>query len=133
MNKGPVSQYIEHHYRHFNAAALMDAAKGYGTGGRRNDHRAGGKMLNVPAAGVRNLVAVGAVEFDAAKISRRIGIVEGQAPATGARTCADRFGNSADFVADIGLVAEFLAEIDVAELAFVLLEGISIKIDINTG
>ena len=31
MNKGPVSQFIEHHYRHFNAAALVDAAKGYET------------------------------------------------------------------------------------------------------
>jgi deoxyhypusine synthase len=29
MNKGPVSNFIQHHYRHFNAAALMDAAKGY--------------------------------------------------------------------------------------------------------
>ena len=29
MSKGPVSNFIEHHYRHFNAAALMDAAKGY--------------------------------------------------------------------------------------------------------
>jgi deoxyhypusine synthase len=29
MAKGPVSNFIEHHYRHFNAAALMDAAKGY--------------------------------------------------------------------------------------------------------
>ncbi|MDQ2753413.1 MAG: deoxyhypusine synthase, partial [Bacteroidota bacterium] len=29
MNKGPVSQFIQHHYRHFNAAALLDAAKGY--------------------------------------------------------------------------------------------------------
>ncbi len=29
MNKGPVSNFIEHHYRHFNAAALVDAAKGY--------------------------------------------------------------------------------------------------------
>ena len=27
--RGPISQYIEHHYRHFNAAALMDAAKAY--------------------------------------------------------------------------------------------------------
>jgi deoxyhypusine synthase len=26
---GPVSQFIHHHYRHFNAAALIDAAKGY--------------------------------------------------------------------------------------------------------
>lgn len=27
--KGPISQFIEHNYRHFNAAALLDAAKGY--------------------------------------------------------------------------------------------------------
>lgn len=27
--KGPVSTFMEHHYRHFNAAALMDASKGY--------------------------------------------------------------------------------------------------------
>ena len=26
---GPVSRFIQHHYRHFNAAALVDAAKGY--------------------------------------------------------------------------------------------------------
>src|SRR5712671_3102197 len=29
MNKGPISQFVQHHYRHFNAAALVDAAKGY--------------------------------------------------------------------------------------------------------
>ncbi len=29
MTKGPISQFIEHHYRHFNAAALIDAAKAY--------------------------------------------------------------------------------------------------------
>lgn len=29
MSKGPVSMFIEHHYRHFNAAALIDASKGY--------------------------------------------------------------------------------------------------------
>lgn len=28
---GPVTQFINHHYRHFNAAALIDAAKGYET------------------------------------------------------------------------------------------------------
>ncbi len=28
-NRGPVSEFILHHYRHFNAAALVDAAKGY--------------------------------------------------------------------------------------------------------
>ena len=40
MNKGPVSKFIEHHYRHFNAAALMDAAKGY-----EAHLTAGGKMM----------------------------------------------------------------------------------------
>jgi deoxyhypusine synthase len=29
MNKGPVSKFIVYHYRHFNAAALVDAAKAY--------------------------------------------------------------------------------------------------------
>ena len=29
MEKGPVSQFITHHYRHFNAASLVDAAKAY--------------------------------------------------------------------------------------------------------
>ena len=29
MSQGPISQFIEHHYRHFNAAALKDAAHSY--------------------------------------------------------------------------------------------------------
>ena len=29
MSKGPISQFIEEHYLHFNSAALVDAAKGY--------------------------------------------------------------------------------------------------------
>jgi deoxyhypusine synthase len=29
MNRGPISEFIQNHYKHFNAAALMDAAKGY--------------------------------------------------------------------------------------------------------
>lgn len=29
MANGTITQFIEHHYRHFNAAALVDAAKGY--------------------------------------------------------------------------------------------------------
>ncbi len=40
MNKGPVSQFIAHHYRHFNAASLVDAAKGYET-----HLTEGGKMM----------------------------------------------------------------------------------------
>ena len=31
MNKGPISQFVEKHYLHFNAADLVDAAKGYET------------------------------------------------------------------------------------------------------
>src|SRR5205809_4160323 len=38
--KGPVSKFIARNYRHFNAAALLDAAKGYET-----HLAAGGKML----------------------------------------------------------------------------------------
>jgi len=40
MNKGAIKQFIEHNYRHFNAAALVDAAKGY-----ENHLAEGGKML----------------------------------------------------------------------------------------
>lgn len=40
MNKGAIRQFIEHNYRHFNAAALVDAAKGYET-----HLLEGGKML----------------------------------------------------------------------------------------
>ena len=37
---GPVGAYIKHHFRHFNAAAMMDAAEGY-----RMHLAAGGKMM----------------------------------------------------------------------------------------
>ncbi len=40
MNRGPISQFITHHYRHFNAATLVDAAVAY------DKHLAeGGKMM----------------------------------------------------------------------------------------
>ncbi|HBH08280.1 MAG TPA: deoxyhypusine synthase, partial [Rikenellaceae bacterium] len=29
MEKGPISQFITHHYRHFNSACVVDAAKAY--------------------------------------------------------------------------------------------------------
>ena len=49
--KGPVSKFIARNYRHFNAASLLDSAKGYET------HLAvGGKML-VTLAGVRGRTA----------------------------------------------------------------------------
>ncbi len=51
--KGPVSKFIAQHYRHFNAASLVDAAKGY------EDHlQAGGKML-VTIAGAMSTAELG--------------------------------------------------------------------------
>ena len=51
--KGPISQFIARNYRHFNAAALLDAAKGY------EDHlKAGGKMF-VTLAGAMSTAALG--------------------------------------------------------------------------
>ena len=53
MANGPVSTFIEHHYRHFNAAALMDAAKGYVT---HLDE--GGKMM-ITLAGAMSTAELG--------------------------------------------------------------------------
>jgi deoxyhypusine synthase len=53
MNRGPISQFIEHHYRHFNAAALKDAAKGYET-----HLLEGGKMM-VTLAGAMSTAELG--------------------------------------------------------------------------
>jgi deoxyhypusine synthase len=51
--KGPVSKYLAQHYRHFNAAALLDAAKGY-----EAHLAAGGKML-VTLAGAMSTAELG--------------------------------------------------------------------------
>src|SRR5690554_1479291 len=51
--KGPISQFIEKNYLHFNAAALVDAAKGYET--HLNE---GGKML-VSLAGAMSTAELG--------------------------------------------------------------------------
>lgn len=40
MEKGPISKFIKHNYRHFNAAALVDAAEGY-----EKHINNGGKMM----------------------------------------------------------------------------------------
>ncbi len=53
MSQGPVSNFIEHHYRHFNAAALMDAAKGYVTHLEDN-----GKMM-ITLAGAMSTAELG--------------------------------------------------------------------------
>ena len=51
--KGPISQFIETHYLHFNAAALVDAAKGYET-----QLENGSKML-VSLAGAMSTAELG--------------------------------------------------------------------------
>src|SRR3954466_12215738 len=51
--KGPVSKFIAQNYRHFNAAALLDAAKGY-----ESHLQAGGKML-VTIAGAMSTAELG--------------------------------------------------------------------------
>ncbi len=53
MEKGPISNFVEHHYRHFNAAALVDAAKGYET-----HLLEGGKMM-VTLAGAMSTAELG--------------------------------------------------------------------------
>jgi deoxyhypusine synthase len=40
MKAGPISEFIDHHYRHFNAAVLKDAANAY-----RAHLDRGGKMM----------------------------------------------------------------------------------------
>lgn len=53
MSRGPVSRFIETHYLHFNAAALVDAAKGYETHMNK-----GGKMM-VTLAGAMSTAELG--------------------------------------------------------------------------
>jgi len=53
MKNGPISEFIEHHYRHFNAASLKDAAQGY-----RAHLEAGNKML-VTLAGAMSTAELG--------------------------------------------------------------------------
>jgi deoxyhypusine synthase len=53
MATGPVSQFIEHHYRHFNAATLIDAAKGY------QAHLQGGGKMMITLAGAMSTAELG--------------------------------------------------------------------------
>ena len=53
MARGPVSNFIENHYTHFNAAALMDAAKGY-----ESHINEGGKMM-ITIAGAMSTAELG--------------------------------------------------------------------------
>jgi deoxyhypusine synthase len=50
---GPISQFLRHHYRHFNAAALIDASNGY------RDHMAKGGSMLVTLAGAMSTAELG--------------------------------------------------------------------------
>lgn len=52
-NKGPVSNFITHHYRHFNAASLVDAAKAY-----EDQLNSGAKMM-ITLAGAMSSAELG--------------------------------------------------------------------------
>ncbi|MDZ7806966.1 MAG: deoxyhypusine synthase family protein [Gracilimonas sp.] len=52
-NKGPVSNFITHHYRHFNAASLVDAAKAY-----EDQLNSGAKMM-ITLAGAMSTAELG--------------------------------------------------------------------------
>ncbi len=51
--KGPVSAFIDHHFRHFNAAALKDAADAY------SSHLEGGGVMLVTLAGAMSTAELG--------------------------------------------------------------------------
>ena len=53
MKKGPVSNFIEHHYRHFNAATLIDAAKAY------EDQLNQGNKMMITLAGAMSTAELG--------------------------------------------------------------------------
>ena len=53
--KGPISKFITHYYRHFNAAALVDAARGY------EDQLARGAKMLVSLAGAMSTAELGRI------------------------------------------------------------------------
>ena len=53
MSERPISDFIKHHYRHFNAATLVDAAEGY------NKHLAEGGKMFLTLAGAMSTAELG--------------------------------------------------------------------------
>ncbi len=53
MSKGPISTFMEHHYRHFNAATVVDAATAYG------NHLEGGGTMLLAMAGAMSTAELG--------------------------------------------------------------------------
>ena len=58
MSKGPISQFIEKHYLHFNSAALVDAAKAY------EEQLAKGAKMMVSMAGAMSTAEIGKIFSD---------------------------------------------------------------------
>ncbi|PLX02994.1 MAG: deoxyhypusine synthase, partial [Marinilabiliales bacterium] len=52
-NKGPVGQFIIEHYKHFNAATLVDAAKAY------EEQLAAGNKMMITLAGAMSTAELG--------------------------------------------------------------------------
>ncbi|MFO7864011.1 MAG: deoxyhypusine synthase family protein [Salinivirgaceae bacterium] len=52
-NKGPISQFMLEHYKHFNAATVVDAAQGY------EKHLADGKKMMITLAGAMSTAELG--------------------------------------------------------------------------
>src|SRR5690625_3594995 len=55
INKGPISQFVDKYYLHFNAASLVDAAKGY------NEQLAKGAKMMVTMAGAMSTAEIGKI------------------------------------------------------------------------
>ena len=53
MPHGPITTFIRHHFRHFNAAALVDAAEGYKT------HVEAGGIMMMTLAGAMSTAELG--------------------------------------------------------------------------
>jgi deoxyhypusine synthase len=53
MNRGPISSFLRHHYRHFNAATVVEAAEGY------VEHLKNGGKMFVTMAGAMSTAEIG--------------------------------------------------------------------------
>src|SRR6185295_7293832 len=58
MTTSPIRDFVEHHYRHFNAAVLRDAARAYEAHLEPRDGKPGGKMM-VTLAGAMSTAELG--------------------------------------------------------------------------
>ena len=68
---GPISKFIKHNYRHFNAASLVDAAEGY-----KKHIDEGGKMMITLAGAMRPVTIAGALAQQHAEAIAGIALAE---------------------------------------------------------